>query len=282
MCLLCGVEIDIYDIFSLIMEREGAERAILGNLVGGNSPSGLLRYPCFLMWSSCETDLHNCAYDSHSPFGVPFPIPLILPWSLLLLFLFSIYCPKMNSSVVSLCHFLSILRLFNCPLPCFLICLNGCGYCSLNNWTTYKVLPEQGIFCLFVNWESDFCPLRQLTYSRKHFLRAGLSHPSFSWVSPTSASPPQFHSSSPSVPGLLEVEGLVLQLLDLVLIYLFVWLFYFILNVKHKPSCHSLPSWLLKMFLAHNTPFWQKVLGTVKVLFISSSSLVVFTRNCPA
>lgn len=79
----CGVEIDIYDIFSLIMERKGAERAMLGNLVGGSSPSGMLRRPCFLMWSSCEAHLPNRAYDSHSPLGVAFPIPLMLPWSLL-------------------------------------------------------------------------------------------------------------------------------------------------------------------------------------------------------
>lgn len=161
MCLLCGVTIIVYDILYLTMERSGAERDMLGSLVGGSSPSGMLRCPCFLMRSSCETDLHNCAYESHFPFGVLFPISLILPRSLLLLFLFSIYCPKSNSSVVSLCCFLSIARLFNFPLPCSLICLNGCCPSSLSSWTMHEVLPEQSLFCLFVNSESDLCPLRQ-------------------------------------------------------------------------------------------------------------------------
>lgn len=81
MYLSRGVEINVYDISSLIMEREGAERAMLGSLVGGSSPSGMLGCPCLLTWRSCEEDLHNCAYDSHSPFGALFPIPLTLPWT---------------------------------------------------------------------------------------------------------------------------------------------------------------------------------------------------------
>lgn len=104
-----------------------------------------------------------------------FPHSLLLPWSLLLLFLFSIYCPKSNSPVVSSCRFLSeIVQLSSSLFPHLPQC---CGYCS-QDWTMCQVLPEQSLFCLFVNWESDFCPLRQLTYARKHFCRAGLL-PSF-------------------------------------------------------------------------------------------------------
>lgn len=173
------------------MEREGAERAMLGSLVGGSSPSGMLRCPCFLMWSSCEAHLPNCAYGSHSSLGVAFPIPLILPWSLLLLFQCSIYCPKMNSSVVSSYHLLSIMRLFNFPLPCLLICLNCCRYCSLSNWTMYRVLPEQSLFCLFLSTERVTSALwgswhmQGSTSAWQNF-----SHPSFSWAPPTSARPP--------------------------------------------------------------------------------------------
>lgn len=76
---LSGVDINVDDISSLIMEREGAERAMLGNLVRGSSPSGTLRCPCLLTWSSYEKDLHKCAYDAYSPFGVLFPISLTLP-----------------------------------------------------------------------------------------------------------------------------------------------------------------------------------------------------------
>lgn len=167
----------MYDISSLIIERGGTERAMVGSLVGGSSPSGMWRSPCFLMWSSCESDLHNCAYDSHSLFAILFPIPLILPWTLLLLFLFSIYCPKLNSSAVSLCRFLSITRLFNFPLSWFLICLNvPIALSAIEQCNRFRA--EQSVFCLFINREGDFCPFRQLTHARKHFCGTGLL-PSF-------------------------------------------------------------------------------------------------------
>lgn len=133
LCASCGVEINMYDISSLIIERGGAEKDMVGSLVGGSSPSGMWRSPCFLMWSNCESDLHNCAYDLHSLFAILFPIPLILPWTLLLLFLFSIYCPKLNSSAVSLCRPLSITTV---QLSSFLVPhLPQCSYCSLSNRT---------------------------------------------------------------------------------------------------------------------------------------------------
>lgn len=58
MFLSCRMEINVYDISSLIIEREGAERAMLGSLIGGSSPPGVLR-GCFLTASSCESSLHS-------------------------------------------------------------------------------------------------------------------------------------------------------------------------------------------------------------------------------
>lgn len=221
MYLSCGVDIIVYDISSLIMEREGTERAMLGSVMGGSSPLGMLRCPCFLMWCSCESDLHNCVYDSHSTFGVLLLIPLILPRSLLLPFLFSIFSSKSNSSVVSLCHFQSIMRLFNFPLPWFLICLNGFSYGSLSNWTMYQALPEQSLFCLFVNWESDLSPLRQLTYAMKHLCRAGLL-PSSEFPRPLPCLLSQFHRSSSNVPCSERPAPAALRSCS----YLFIYLIY--------------------------------------------------------
>jgi len=59
MYLSYGMEINVYDISSLIIEREGAESAMLESLVGGSSPPDVLRCPCFLTWSSRESNLHS-------------------------------------------------------------------------------------------------------------------------------------------------------------------------------------------------------------------------------
>lgn len=118
----------------------------------------------------------------------------------LLLFLFSIYCPKFKSAVVSLCCFLSVTRLFNFPLPWFLICLNGCCYCSLSNWTIYQVLPQQSVFCLFINWfllfeAVDICKETLLQDSTSPILHSSeLPHPLLSLL-------PYFHTSSSNVSG---------------------------------------------------------------------------------
>lgn len=118
---------------SLIIEREGAERAMLGSLVGASSPPGMLRCSCFLTWNSHEPNLHKdvlCLWVTFStqcffPFSFYFH-GVFCYW---FYFLFIVLC--FHSTVVSLCHFLSLRRLFNSPFLWFLIHRNGYSYCYL-------------------------------------------------------------------------------------------------------------------------------------------------------
>lgn len=205
-------------------------------------------------------------------FGALFPIPLTLPWIVTFCYYFCFLFITLSSSLrCSIFVLFSVTRLFNFPLPWFLICLNGCCYCSLTNWTIYQVLPQQNLSCLFVNW---LLPFEAVDICKENFCRAGFL-PSFTLLSSPTLCCPSFLIFTAVVQMCLAMKGLLLQLLDLDFIYLFIYIYIYIfmLNVKHKCSCHSFPSWLVNMILVHKYTFSDRK-SSAQFRYLSSPHLL--------
>lgn len=174
MCLSCGVEINVYDVSSLIMEGRGLREPCLAVLWEEAHLQACRGAPAFSCGAAVKqictialmTHVLWCSFP-HSPYTS-------MDCYFLLLFLLSIYYPKFKSAVVSLCCFL----LRDCSTSLFF----GSSFASMAVAIALSPIGQSirfyhsRTFSAFLS--TDFCPLRQLTYARKPSAGQDFSHPS--------------------------------------------------------------------------------------------------------
>lgn len=104
----------------------------------GSSPEDILRWPCFLTQSRCESNLCSVVFCLWVVFSMLFfSIPFVHSWFYWFIYLFIVLHP--HSSVVSSCHFISLNRFLT------LLLWSSSFICYICYWHLWQSILYQAI-----------------------------------------------------------------------------------------------------------------------------------------